>query len=117
MPPGLLLALDAGVRRPLKERGGLGIEGPLLLRAQALLDRFFRFHIGAELRTDPFLRWILPLEERLDGVQARADTAPDPRGGEPAQPARDGGVSRPEADPRRADAKAPDSAESGAGGR
>ncbi len=107
VPPGLLLALEAGVRRPLVERGALGLEGPLLLRAQVLVDRFFRFHIGAELRTDPFLRSILPLE-RLDAAQARADTAPDPRGGEPAQPARDSGVSRPEADPRRADAKAPD---------
>jgi DNA repair protein RecO (recombination protein O) len=107
VPAGLLLALEAGVRRPLKERGALGLEGPALFRAQGLIDRFFRFHIGADLRTDPFLRSILPLE-RLDAVHPHADTAPDPRGGEPAQPAYDGGVSRPGADARRADAEPPD---------
>lgn len=107
VPAGLLLALEAGVRRPLKERGALGLEGSALFRAQALLDRFFLFHIGADLRTDPFLRSILPLE-RLDAVHPHTDTPPDPRGGEPAQPAYDGGVSRPGADARRADAEPPD---------
>lgn len=80
--PGILLALDAGLRRPLKERGGLGLEGARLRRAQALLDRFFRFHMGSELRTDEFLRSVLPLD-RLDAAGGAADTAPRPRGGEP----------------------------------
>lgn len=99
--PGILLALEAGVRTPLRERAALGLEGARLRRAQQLLDRFFRFHIGSELRTDEFLRQALPFE-RLDAAQEPADTAPHPRGVEAARGARDLGASGSEAELRPA---------------
>jgi DNA repair protein RecO (recombination protein O) len=87
VPPGILLSLEAGVRTPLRERGALGLTGARLVRAQRLLERFFRFHIGQELRTDAFLQGILPLDP-LDAAGVPEDTAPDPRGVEPASRAR-----------------------------
>jgi DNA repair protein RecO (recombination protein O) len=76
-PAALLRALEAGIRTPLRERAGLGLEGRRVAEAESLLDRFFRFHVGFELRSAPFARRVLPLE-RLDAPGSRGDTAPAP---------------------------------------
>ncbi len=55
----LLLALDAGVRSPLRKRDRLGLSAQDVRRAELLLERFFRFHIGIELRSAPFLREVV----------------------------------------------------------
>ena len=80
--PRILLALEAGIRAPLCDRGQLALSGPDLCRACVLLERFFRFHIGLELKTEAFLGAVLPID-RLDGRARRADTAPtsEPRTG------------------------------------
>ncbi|MBW2415927.1 MAG: DNA repair protein RecO [Deltaproteobacteria bacterium] len=90
--PGLLLALEAGIRTPLRDRGQLGLGPGALRRALVLVDRFFRYYIGAELRTDDFLRKTLPLD-RLDANQRPEDTpptAPDPTGGDCEERVRSG---------------------------
>ena len=74
----LLHALEAGIRLPLKDRGRLGLGPGDVTRAEALLDRFFCFHLGSELRTSPFLRGIL--RNSLDSPKPSIDTAPAPQG-------------------------------------
>ncbi len=74
--PDLLLALEAGLRNPLRDRVGLGLDERAVSRAELLLDRFFRFHIGLELRTAPFLRQMIPA--RLDGGRPAGENAPSP---------------------------------------
>ena len=59
VPAGLLLALEAGLGRPLRERASLGLAAADVRRAEQLLERFFRFHIGIELRSTPFLREVV----------------------------------------------------------
>jgi len=61
-PGRLLLALDLGIRTPLRDRGQLGLGPEEVRRAEAALERFFQFHIGLELKTTPFLR--VALEQR-----------------------------------------------------
>ena len=78
VPRRLLCALEWGIRLPLRERGRLDLRGADVARAEALLDRFFRFHLGSELRTCAFLRGILP--ESLDAAAPSIDTAPAPEG-------------------------------------
>lgn len=51
----LLLALERGIRSPLRERAALGLGPRSIAVAEGLLGRFFRFHVGAELRSGPFL--------------------------------------------------------------
>jgi DNA repair protein RecO (recombination protein O) len=71
----LLLALEAGIRSPLRERAALGLAPAAVREAQRLVDRFFRFHIGLELRCGRFVQSI------LDDERARGDTAPPSGGG------------------------------------
>ena len=80
--PGLLLALEAGIRTPLRARSRLGLSGEDIGRLELLVDRFFRFHIGLELRSMAFLREILSLRS-LDGARTRGDNAPTPARGGP----------------------------------
>jgi DNA repair protein RecO (recombination protein O) len=77
MPGSLLKALEAGIRLPLKERGRLGLSSGDVGRAEALLDRFFRFHLGSELRTGSFLRRIL--SGSLDSKRVSGDTPRAPQ--------------------------------------
>jgi DNA repair protein RecO (recombination protein O) len=49
--PDLLLALEAGIRAPLRERGKLGLAERAVRQAESLLERFFRFHVGLEPRS------------------------------------------------------------------
>lgn len=62
---GLLLSLEHGVRSPLLERSELNLGVDAIRRLELIVDRFFRFHVGVELRSTAFLRQCLPLE-RLD---------------------------------------------------
>src|SRR5262245_39036936 len=55
----LLRALEAGLRQPLRARGALGLSGRDVDLAARLIERFFRFHIGFELRSESFLRFAL----------------------------------------------------------
>ncbi len=71
----LLRALDAGIRTPLRDRHQLGLSPEGVARLDHLLDRFFRFHVGFELRSDPFLRLSLS-RARLDLNDSPGDTAP-----------------------------------------
>jgi DNA repair protein RecO (recombination protein O) len=72
--PELLRALDAGLRTPLRERDRLGLTARGVHRAEELLDRFFRFHVGLELRAAASARSLVLLD------------APDPRLDTPAAP-------------------------------
>jgi hypothetical protein len=79
----LLRALEAGLRQPLRARGELGLGARDVERAELLVERFFRFQIGTDLRSAPFLRQALAEAEEscgdlqpVDGVEARRDTAP-----------------------------------------
>jgi DNA repair protein RecO (recombination protein O) len=70
----LLAALDRGLRTPLRRRGELGLSDADVALAEQLLERFFRFHIGFELRTAPFLQQALGA--RVDCRQDGGDTPP-----------------------------------------
>lgn len=72
--PELLRALDLGLRTPLRERARLGLLPRGVERAEQLLDRFFRFHVGLELRSGASVRALVPLDLR----EPRRDTAPPP---------------------------------------
>ena len=77
----LLLALDAGVRSPLRTRDRLGLSAQDVRRAELLLERFFRFHIGLELRSTPFLREVV--RAWLDATPSAGENAPSPPPGGP----------------------------------
>ncbi len=77
--PGLLRALEAGIRTPLRARQGLGLDARAVAEAERLMERFFHFHVGFELRTAPFVRDFVP-RGLLDAPVARGDTAPAPAG-------------------------------------
>jgi DNA repair protein RecO (recombination protein O) len=81
----LLRALESGLRQPLRARATLGFGELDVELAARLVERFFRFHIGFELRSEAFLRQVLADGETsgdlVDGAPDREDTAPptDPR--------------------------------------
>jgi DNA repair protein RecO (recombination protein O) len=52
---GTLRALEQGLRLPLSHLGRLALSGAALAEAAELLARFQRFHVGVELRSEPFL--------------------------------------------------------------
>jgi DNA repair protein RecO (recombination protein O) len=76
----LLRALEAGLRQPLRSRGELGLSDAEVELAQRLVERFFRFHIGFELRSEAFLRQVFSDGGRraisVDSAADRGDTAP-----------------------------------------
>jgi DNA repair protein RecO (recombination protein O) len=83
VPVRLLRALEAGLRQPLRARGELGFGARDVERAELLVERFFRFQIGTELRSAAFLRQALADAEEfrgdgesVDGALDREDTAP-----------------------------------------
>jgi len=83
VPVRLLRALEAGLRQPLRARAELGLGARDVERAELLVERFFRFQIGTELRSAAFLRQALADAEEsradpepVDGVGDRGDTAP-----------------------------------------
>jgi DNA repair protein RecO (recombination protein O) len=73
--PDLLTRLEAGIRTPLRERAGLGLDAEAVCTAESLLERFFRFHVGFELRSAPFLRQTLGFD-RLDAKSPHSDNSP-----------------------------------------
>jgi DNA repair protein RecO (recombination protein O) len=76
----LLRALEAGLRQPLRSRGELGLSERDVDLAARLVERFFRFHIGFELRSEAFLRQVFADGEAapvsVDSTSGRGDTAP-----------------------------------------
>jgi DNA repair protein RecO (recombination protein O) len=83
VPLRLLRALEAGLRAPLRARGELGLSARDVERVELLVERFFRFQIGTDLRSAAFLRQALadveksPGESRaVDGIGERGDTPP-----------------------------------------
>ena len=83
VPVRLLRALEAGLRQPLRARAELGLDAREVERAELLVERFFRFQIGTELRSAPFLRQALADAEEtraemvlVDGTGDHGDTAP-----------------------------------------
>ncbi|HXZ85551.1 MAG TPA: DNA repair protein RecO [Myxococcota bacterium] len=76
----LLRALEAGLRQPLRARAELGLGARDVELAARLVERFFRFHIGFELRSEAFLRRVLAdgaaPGDLVDGAPGREDTAP-----------------------------------------
>jgi DNA repair protein RecO (recombination protein O) len=68
---GLLRALEAGIRSPLRERGALGLRPEAIQHLREMLDRFFRFHIGLELRTAEFLRQSFERAQRRGAPNSR----------------------------------------------
>lgn len=71
-------ALEAGLRLPLRARAELGLSSGEVAAIEHLVDRFYRFHIGVELRAGGFLRETLT----VDGAESAGDTAsasPDER--------------------------------------
>lgn len=83
VPLRLLRALEAGLRAPLRARFELGLSARDVERVELLVERFFRFQIGTDLRSAAFLRQALadaeepPREGRaVDGIGERGDTPP-----------------------------------------
>jgi hypothetical protein len=76
IPARLLRALEAGLRQPLRSRGELGLSPRDVPLAGRLVDRFFRFHIGFELRSESFLRAFFADAGSVDAASGHEDTAP-----------------------------------------
>jgi recombinational DNA repair protein (RecF pathway) len=80
VPARLLRALEAGLRQPLRSRAELGLGPRDVELAARLVERFFRFHIGFELRSEAFLRGVFADDgvrgESVDADRSREDTAP-----------------------------------------
>ena len=80
VPARLLRALESGLRQPLRARGELALSARDVELLARLVERFFRFHIGFELRSEPFLRHALAdavaQPESVDASAGREDTAP-----------------------------------------
>lgn len=73
--PDLLIRLETGIRTPLRDRSGLGLDPDALRTAEGLVERFFRFHVGFELRSAPFVRQTLGLD-RLDAQIPHSHNSP-----------------------------------------
>jgi recombinational DNA repair protein (RecF pathway) len=56
---GTLRALEAGLRLDLDRLDRLAMSRQCLDEARRLLGDFQRFHIGVELKSGPFLDWVL----------------------------------------------------------
>ena len=52
---GTLRALDQSLSFPLASAGRIGLSGPALGEAKSVIERFLRFHLGVELRSEAFL--------------------------------------------------------------
>ncbi len=83
VPIRLLRVLEAGLRQPLRARAELGLDAREVERVELLVERFFRFQIGTDLRSAAFLRQALADAEdssgespAVDGTGERGDTAP-----------------------------------------
>jgi DNA repair protein RecO (recombination protein O) len=84
-PARILLALERGIRTPLRQRAALGLRRADVHNAERLMQRFFQFHIGVELRSATFLAESLDSGERsLDDPGTAGDTSR-----QPAEPSRD----------------------------
>ncbi len=57
--PGTLRALEQGLRLDFERLDRLVMGGTLLAEARQLLGRFQRFHLGVELRSEPYLDRVL----------------------------------------------------------
>ena len=80
VPVRIVRALEQGIRQPLRERHLHGLQASELREAERMMDRFFRFHIGIELRSEPVVRGLL--RSTLDGQGRYGDTAAAPPEGE-----------------------------------
>ena len=92
-PARVLLALERGIRTPLRQRKALGLRPSEVRGAERLIQRFFQFHLGIELRSAAFLAEALDAAERsLDapwdpGNTSRqsAEPSPDPCAAHPGE--------------------------------
>ncbi len=83
VPLRLLRALEAGLHQPLRARHELGLDARDAERVELLVERFFRFQIGTDLRSAAFLRQALADAREspsdagaVDDAGERGDTAP-----------------------------------------
>jgi DNA repair protein RecO (recombination protein O) len=80
IPARLLRALEAGLRQPLRSRREIGLSPRDVPLAGRLVERFFRFHIGFELRSEAFVRGVFADDaargDSVDAGSGREDTAP-----------------------------------------
>ena len=127
-PARVLLALERGIRTPLRQRATLGLRLTEVRNAERLIQRFFQFHLGLELRSAAFLAEALDAAERsLDapgdpGNTSRrsAEPLPDPLAAHPGEAphstrdvtpeavvSQDGGGLDPELDPELDPGEAP----------
>ena len=81
------LPSQSGHRLPLRERMRLGLSPEAVVYLERLIDRFFQFHVGIQLRTAEFLRETLRSRENLDGGGCPGDTAGPSASPEAAVPA------------------------------
>jgi DNA repair protein RecO (recombination protein O) len=72
---GTLRALQQGLRFDLDQLERLVLSPATLAEARQLLDRFQRFHIGVELRSQPFLDRVLEARRGETGIYSRAPRA------------------------------------------
>lgn len=95
-PAAVLASLEAGIRSPLRERRALGFDAERVRRAEGLMERFFAFHVGLDLRSSEclaaFVRQPLLDADETPGDTAPRDDVPNASGG--------GGTSLGEASPR-----------------
>ncbi len=87
----LLLAVDAGIRAPLRQRAELCLSERAVRQAESLLERFFRFHVGLETRSREAVHALVGFgRPSLDEATPPGNNAPGPRaageGGAPLAP-------------------------------
>jgi hypothetical protein len=69
---GTLRALDQGLRLPEGSLHRLALPEGALREARRLLRRFTRYHLGIELRSEPFLEEVLSAAESRPAAGAPA---------------------------------------------
>jgi DNA repair protein RecO (recombination protein O) len=74
---GTLRALEQSLAFPLASTGRIALGDAALREAQTVIGRFLRFHVGVELRSEPFLRDQLETNARAaNNAARRAGEAP-----------------------------------------
>lgn len=61
---GTLRSLEQGLSLPLAQLQRLRLGGAVLAEAKEIIERFQHFHLGLELKTEPFLQEVLAASER-----------------------------------------------------
>lgn len=80
---GTLRTLEQGLRFEIDRLGRLGLSGEALAEARRLMQRFRRFHVGVELRSEAFLESMLaalPASRTANGVCSSGRRGPSGSG-------------------------------------